>query len=187
MSDYHRVCLHFDLRAETPPALIRTIRAVAAGKPADVADIEALPDIYGDYLMPPNPEMTSGVMAIRLRDHPNKINVDAPYEFYFECIYHDDEWANWGIYFMLAMFGHAAKDGYVASLEGVSGAVPTLYFKDGGEIIVVDVAANAENPWPGYDGSARLDSDEPVMVNTHYRFDLADAFAAAEALQDGDY
>ncbi|TKW65571.1 MAG: hypothetical protein DI616_14330 [Paracoccus denitrificans] len=172
MSDYPLYTLNFATRRDMPPAMQAILTALSAGERPAEADLATLPEVVSMYLgRPAAPaHFSAGLMNLRFSrleiDWRDEAPGDATHLLHLEQRFHDDEYASAGVYFINWMFQFAAGNGHLATEISESSPLPTIYTRQGREILVTSL----NFPQSGAN---------PVTVGETYRYEIASAVQGA--------
>jgi hypothetical protein len=193
VSSYFRYCLNFDVRPDAPDALHRGLTAMAAGAALSASDMADLPPIIADYLsgegFPGDGVQLYALSgAVRMTDQGPVLDPASPHARWTLSLvrtFHDDEYYNGGNYFPYWLMQFVMADGPIGTRQQINGVEPhAILTRIGGDIIISTPAYAPGRFWP-IPGQAAPDDKEPLVFESHDRFDLAQRLRDLDMFRDG--
>lgn len=179
MSDHYHYALDYTLRRDTPEALITALTALTGGQPVPEVALKALPGMVAEYLRSGDFVGTLGpdrpITRISRLGTPYREETpgDPMWMFHYERVFHDDEFWNGGMYLIYWLFQFAAEQGHLAVMRLVFDTPPQIFTLIDGDIVTTDLTYNPETHQPLAFRDSPPDRDEPLVIGTRRRQNLA--------------
>lgn len=175
MSSYYHYTLNFTLRRETPQALVSAFEALTERRFPTKDMVSDLPPVVQEYLLSGD-NLGSGGFTARLSPAAMTFREQSPadpaWQLHYERVFHDDEFANGGMYLIYWLFQFAAEDGQLGTMQLLFDCPPEILTKIGDDIIRTTLAYNPEEYRPLSHRQGLLDADAPIAVAKSSRHNL---------------
>lgn len=178
MSDYYHFTLDFILRRDAPAALHAAFAKLAGREIPTRDEMADLPEIVADYLAAPfQPQGLDGDgFTYRYSRSGMQFRAEKPEDgthwIHMERTFHDDEYFNGGMYYPFWLMQFAAGQGYLGNYTFGSSELPTLLYKDGDEIIEIDMSINPSDKWGIRPHGTPVDQENSARVRETRRINI---------------